>query len=352
MNIIGEIVWHGAWGKGEILTLESGIVNVRFDIGDKKLQFPEGFEKFLTFENEKLQAQALELLERKREEAARLEQERESEQERIKFEKEKRMPSAIKVKKKREKANIAFKCNFCDGGCSADNIGYKGVCSDEMIDYNIEVAHHSWCSDRASPCFRYHNGDITREALENSMAGGVVDGGFVCYESQMLTKWKAFAGYALTKENYQKPMTLSKVQTHSLCVLTTRLPDSNEQDRFVFAVFLVDETFEGDNRSEGYVTTSSKFRLSFTREEARKLKFWNYYVNRNKPENISWGQGLHRYMDDIQALQLLRDIADLKKDTKDEALAAEFYNYFLQISGFERENIPENNGALGRKQGV
>ena len=112
MNIIGEIVWHGAWGKGEILTLESGIVNVRFDIGDKKLQFPEGFEKFLTFENEKLQAQALELLERKREEAARLEQERESEQERIKFEKEKRMPSAIKVKKKREKANIAFKCNF------------------------------------------------------------------------------------------------------------------------------------------------------------------------------------------------------------------------------------------------
>ena len=345
MNIINEIVNHKAWGQGKILSLEGSIIEVEFSIGNKKLQFPEGFEKFLTFNNSELQTYALKLLEEKRTEAARIEQEKREEQERIKAAKEREMKPAPKGRKKVEKANIAFKCNFCDGGCSASDIGYKGVCSDEMIDYNIEVAHHNWCCSEDAPCSQYYNGDITRGELEDIMD----DGGFVCYESQMLINWKAFAGYALTKENYQKPMTLPKVQTHSLCVLTTRLPDSNEKDRFIFAVFLVDETFEGDNRSEGYVTTSSKFRLSFSMEEAQKLKYWNYYINSNKPESISWGQGLHRYIDDVQASQMLRDIVELKKGTKDEDLAVEFYEYFLKINGFEKDDIPENNGALLRE---
>lgn len=84
-------------------------------------------------------------------------------------------------------------------------------------------------------------------------------------------------------------------------------------------------------------------------EEAQKLKYWNYYVNSNKSESVSWGQGLHRYIDDVQASQMLRDIVELKKGTKDEALAVEFYDYFLQINGFDKEDIPENNGALLRE---
>ncbi len=306
------------------------------------MQFPEGFEKFLTFENPELQKYALDLLQEKRAEAVRIQKARQEEQERLKLAKERELKPTPKGRKKVARANIAFKCNFCDGGCSKNNIGYMGVCSDGMIDYNIEVAHHNWCCSKDAPCTQYYNGDITRAELESIMQ----DGGFVCYESQMLTNWKAFAGYALTKENYQRPMTLPKVQTHSLCVLTTRLPETSETDRFIFAVFLVDETFEGDNRTEGYVTTSSKYRLSFSMEEAQHLKYWNYYVNSNNPENISWGQGLHRYIDDVQASQILRDIVELKKGTKDEALAVEFLDCFLQINGLEKSDIPKNNGAL------
>ena len=48
------------------------------------MQFPEGFEKFLNFEKPELQDYALDLLENKRNEAARIEQEKREEQERIK----------------------------------------------------------------------------------------------------------------------------------------------------------------------------------------------------------------------------------------------------------------------------
>lgn len=344
MNIVDEVVIHKKYGYGRILRQEKNIIDVIFDAGNIKFQFPEGFEKFLTFEKEELQNFVLKLLEDKRIETARIIQEKREEQERIKAAKEREMKPAPNGRKKVEKANIAFKCNFCDGGCSIDNIGYKGVCSDEIIKHNIEVRGHKACNNAESYCFKYYNGIITREDLEDFMKVN----GSVCYESKMLINWEAHAGYSLTKENYLKPMTLPRVQTHSLCVLTTRLPYMDEKDRFIFAVFLVDDTFVGNDKNDGYVTTSSKFRLSFSMEEAQKLKYWNYCVNSNKPEKISWNQGLYRYIDDVQVSQILRDIVKLKKGTKDEELSVELYDYFLQINDFKDDDIPMNNGALLR----
>lgn len=99
----------------------------------------------------------------------------------------------------------------------------------------------------------------------------MLNDGFVCYESQMLRSWAAFAGYAHTKENYQKPMKLNKIQINSLAILTTREPYALEKDRFVFGVFIVDEAYEGDNREQGYVTTSSKYKLSLSLDDAKKF---------------------------------------------------------------------------------
>ena len=79
------------------------------------------------------------------------------------------------------------------------------------------------------------------------------EGGFVCYESAMLRDWRAFAGYVQIGKNKGTPFKLLKVQPYSLCILTTRDPDSeNESDRYIFAVFLVDETYAGDSREAGY----------------------------------------------------------------------------------------------------
>ncbi len=342
MDIINKTVTHKLWGCGTILNIDGTIVEVSFDEGIKKMQFPEAFDKFLKFDDVKCQEYAEGLITEKIEKAKAEQEQKRIEQERMLQQRIIREQPRKKNSKPVEKANIAFKCTYCNGGCSDTCIGFKGACSDDIIDYNIEVANHTWCTSDDAPCLAYYNGEISREELDEHC----IDGGFVCYECIMLSQWKAHAGFYLHGENEGKPMKLKKVQINSLALLTTRYPDSMEKDRFVFGVFLVDEAYEGDNQDEGYVTTDSKYKIELTPKEAMQIKYWNYYYNANAKDNISWGHGLHRYIDDIQAAQILRDIVKLKENTKDAELSKEFFEHFCKVNGLDADDIPEPNGAL------
>ncbi|NLI89167.1 MAG: hypothetical protein GX366_01980 [Epulopiscium sp.] len=187
-------------------------------------------------------------------------------------------------------------------------------------------------------------GRITRSELDNIHNNG----NYVCYESQMLREWKALAGVVQRGQRKGEPMKLNKVQNNSLCILTTRLPNSSERDRFIFGVFLVDENYEGDGSEAGYVTTKSKYKIKLSPKEAQKMLFWNYHANENKPEIATWSSGLHRYFEDEQAVQILKDIASLKKGTKDESLANEFLMHFSRINDIDIDLVTGNNGALMR----
>jgi hypothetical protein len=162
----------------------------------------------------------------------------------------------------------------------------------------------------------------------------------------MLRDWKAMAGVVQNGENKGKPMKLNQVQANSLCVLTTRDPQSKEEERYIFAIFLVDETYEGDGHEEGYVSTKSQYKIKLSPTEAHSLLFWNYHTNDNKPETTAWNSGLHRYFEDEQAAQILREIANIKAGTPDEHLAAEFYEHFCKINGVDIAAIGEPQGAL------
>lgn len=342
INLLDTDVKHKSFGMGKVVEQTEAYIKIEFAIGIKQFQFPEAFEKFLQCKETNKQDIILEILVIKKEELERVKKEEQS-----KIIKARQVPVKVNRAKQKscQKENIAFKCNFCDGGLSENGMGYVCACSDEMINYNIDVAHHSWCSNEESPCRQYYDGLISREELDNIIEG---EDASVCYESQMLRNWTAFAGFSWTKGNEPKPMTLKKVQVNSLSILTTREPYTDEKDRFVFGVFLVDEAYEGDNREAGYVTTTSKYKLNLTMEEAKKVLFWNYYHNENAPEKVAWGQGLHRYITDIQAASILWDIVNLKKGTTEESLAQEFLEYFCAINNVDVSEFPIMEGALQR----
>ena len=213
-----------------------------------------------------------------------------------------------------------------------------------MIRYNIEVGKRIWCSSERCYCSKYLKGKITRRKLEEYFESGDL----ICYESQMLRDWRALAGIVETGERKGRPMRLNQVQVNSLCVLTTRDPYSHEKDRYIFGVFLVDEAFEGDNREEGFVTTRSKYKIKLSPQEAHRMLFWNYHANNSQSEAIAWRSGLHRYLDDEQAVQILQDIIILKQGTKDEKLAASFLEYFARVNSIDVSRVSEKNGALQR----
>ena len=345
IDLLGHTIKHKAWGDGIVIDQSATYIKIEFAIGVKPFQYPDAFEKFLECVELNMQEAVL----------AELKAKKEKEAQRMESHVQNRMASAIvgggqsnrtsqPKKKTYPKENIAFKCNFCDGGKNVNGIGYRCACSDTLIKYNIEEAHHSWCCSDDSPCSQYYDGLIDRTTLDSYAKAGE----FVCYESQMLRDWTAFAGFVLTGENKQKPMKLNKVQINSLAILTTRDPYAPESDRFVFGVFLVDDAYEGDNRDEGYVTTTSKFKLSLPIEQARKIRFWNYYHNENAPIKTAWGQGLHRYITDEQAACILRDIVRLKANTGEASLANEFLAHFCKINRMDVQNLPNPDGALLR----
>ena len=338
MDIKGQKVTHKTFGNGIVTMQTDSLVTISFDAGEKKFQYPTAFKQFLTLCDPSAQESVVgEIKAAEQEKSALL-----AKQPLVPREV---TPISRKKKTRAARPNIAFKCNYCDGGKSSSSIGFNGICSERIIRYNIDVEQRTWCCSEDCACFNYLCGDLSRDELETELE----DGGFVCYESQMLRDWKAMAGVVQRGERKGQPMRLMNVQPSSLCVLTTREPDSTEAERIIFAVFLVDDTYDGDDHEEGFVSTQSKFKLSLSQKEAEKMLFWRYHANENKPEKEAWSSGLHRYLTDIQAVQILRDIAELKKNTKDAELAAEFLETFSKIVGVDVGDAGEPNGVLANR---
>ena len=347
MNLKNQIVIYSALGEGTIVEQKEKYLVISFASGRKMFPFPDAFPTYLTAKDPAIAAEIEMLLKEQAESKlqAQLASERMQEM-KLQAMREVAAQPAKSRAKKQERVNIAFKCNFCDGGQSSEQVGFNGICSDEQISKNITVEKRPWCTNAECPCSQYHNQEITRAELDDVQK----DGGFACYESQILRDWKASAGTILQGVNSGKSKKLKQVQTNSLCVLTSREANMPEGSRFIFAVFLVDETYEGDEQDPGFVGTSSPYRLMLSPDEAKHLLYWNYYVNAGKPATPSWGTGLHRYLDDEQAAQILRDLVEIKKGAADEQLANEFYDYFCQANNFDTSAIGPLRGALHLKK--
>lgn len=134
------MVSHKIFGKGKVVEITETMVKVLFEVGKKQFQYPQAFEKFLTCEDDAMQERMQDLIIEKNE------QEREKRQQRRKeIESRANAKKIVNVtestrKKSYPKENIAFKCNYCDGGQEDNGIGYIRACSDKMIEYNIENA--------------------------------------------------------------------------------------------------------------------------------------------------------------------------------------------------------------------
>lgn len=337
-DLLNTAVSHKTFGDGTITDIDNNYITVTFETCKKKFVYPEAFKNFLGLQDavisekvnevirikeiqEQKEKQEQDLIEK--EEAARKLQER--------FNAELQKKTSKTKKKADGHRNLAFKCNYCNGGESAAQIGYQGFCSDEVIAYNIDKKHQAGCSDEKSPCRLYQNGKMTREELDGLISGGD-EQCHICDESQMLKIWKASAGRVQYGDNKGKPKKLKDLPCNSLALLTTRLPRAKEEERIIFGIFLVDDVFEGDDVDPGYVAAKSQYSIKLTPEEAMKMKFWDFYTNPNKKDVIQWGSGLFRYLNDDQAIQILQAVVELKENTAEAQLATDILDYFCQIN--------------------
>ena len=76
------------------------------------------------------------------------------------------------------------------------------------------------------------------------------------------------------------------------------------------------------------------------------MLFWNYYYCPNAQDVIKFGSGLHRYLSDIQAAQILQDIIKVKTNEQDKIFAKEFFTEFCMRVGLDLNDIGLKEGAL------
>ena len=354
MKLCGEVVKHKAYGMGKIIEFENNYVTVLFDKSKEKKKFlyPSAFGTYIEIENKSF---IKEIQEYKKEISIEIAEEKRIDKNRIKEILAKNTKGNVVKSSKSvttktsDKNNIAFKCNYCNGGSSKESIGYKGVCSDEIIKYNINIAKNIGCSHKENMCYKYLKGEVSREEICNFYEETKSEfSNCVCYESQMLELWVAGAGTTPNGKEKGKPTALKNARANSLVALTTKIPRSPEKERLIFAVFLVEEKYKSNSKANAYVGANPKYRIQLSLEEAKELKFWDYYFNPNKVEKIVFGSGLHKYLTDIQAAQVIKKICEIKKGTLEEELSEEFLEHYCKVKNLDINNITMPNGPLQR----
>ena len=333
--MLNKKVIHKTLGEGTIVKFENNIVTVEFPEKTTTFRYPDIFAQFLRFADEDLQkdaeASANESIvkkteeERKKAEAKAAEIRRQYER-MLAEENKKHKLSAAELKNK-EHGNLAFKANFCDGGCSESCVGFKGVCSPEQIKYNIEKEKRAWCSNENSPCGRYYRGMITYAELL-----AIHKESFVCYESRMLNEWRADAGEDLSSSGTGKARRITSAKQNGLAVLTTVFPDTTE--RVIFGVFITGVVDEGDDLSAGYVKADPEYTIELTPEEAKQLNFWDYYKNAGNPDSTQWGTGLYRYLSNDVCVKILSKIVEIKSG-EEKAHAEKVLSRYLQLKSIK-----------------
>jgi hypothetical protein len=167
-------------------------------------------------------------------------------------------------------------------------------------------------------------------------------------QSRIFEDWKVFTGTIQSGNRKGQVRKLSRLARNSACLLTARNSSMPEKDRFVTGVYMVEDDFIGKQCEDGYIPAHPEHRLLLSEKESKKILFWNYYVNENHPQKMTWNAGRYRYMENIWVAQILRDIVSLKQDSDDKVAAENFFNYFCRLNHLNQDKLTKPNGALMR----
>ncbi len=284
MNLVDKKVMHKSFGKGNVVNYNDSYIRISFESGERRFVYPDVFKKYVTF----VDGKATKLVDKqieKKEEVRKGEEKLKKEM--LKQEKllEQERLELAKIKKERKVSKV---------------------------DSRIQSVF--WLKSNE--------------------------------EDKVFEDWKVFTGKIKSGENKGLPRKLGRMSGNSACLLTKRDDSVKEEERQILGVFMANDSFDGKNLEDGYITADPKYRINLSDEESKKLLFWNYYMDEKSNDKIIWNSGRQRYFDNILMAQILRDIVILKENSEHEKEVQDFFNHFCKINYINKEKLPKANGAL------
>lgn len=200
--------------------------------------------------------------------------------------------------------DIALKATYNDGN-KGNYIGFKGVCSAEILINNIKAGRVN-CSSSDNPCRKYFDNRLkVHKPKINSQ----------CYESQLFNDWKFGAGMYHNGDKAGKAIPIRRASEGDLAIVTTRFPDTEEKDRKIVGIYKIAKVDEETKDTMGtLLVADEKGRLELPADIAAELNFWDYY----NPTSIDkqWHEGLFRYMEKEKTDSILLSLDKLLVDEK------------------------------------
>lgn len=165
-------------------------------------------------------------------------------------------------------------------------------------------------------------------------------------QQKTFTDWQIFTGEVQSGKNKGQPNRAPRLRPNSAVLLTERGSGQEETERRILGLYMVHELFSGDLSEDGMITSHPEFRIELSDEEAEKMLFWNYYMNKSHPNRTSWNSGKFRYFDNVWTAQILKDIIALQTDEAQINITKNFLEYFCKMNALDIDNIPGVSGAL------
>lgn len=165
-------------------------------------------------------------------------------------------------------------------------------------------------------------------------------------KQNVFNEWEVFAGTIQSGDNKGNSNRPARLRPNSAVLLTTRDEEQPETERKIIGLYMVHETLSGNSIDDGIVFSHEKYRIQLTEEQADKLLFWNYYINKNFPHRTTWNSGKYRYFDNMWMAQILKDTIEISTDEEQIKLLRDFLQYFCTMNAIDMDNIPEADGAL------
>ncbi|MHC1761761.1 MAG: hypothetical protein AB9917_20055 [Negativicutes bacterium] len=163
-----------------------------------------------------------------------------------------------------------------------------------------------------------------------------------CYESNLFRDWEYGAGWDHYGVRGDSPRHIKNTGIGKIAILTARFPGDQEKDRKIVGIFKIAEISIGDETEETMIRADEYFRIKLPEDEAMELNFWEYYKNAQSDECF-WGQGLFRYLEDMQIAQILTAVSETIKSEKEKFMVMQLLEEVKGAIG--QEMITEPRGA-------
>jgi hypothetical protein len=184
-------------------------------------------------------------------------------------------PINLQIVEKVNGTNVALKCVYNDNDFSKQ-------CSPELCEYN------------------WKSGGIYCKQLDNPCRQGKAD----CYESRIWIDFKFGVGVYQNGPRAGKAIPIKNAKVGKVAILTTRMPNTPETDRYIFGIFDIAD-IKRDNEKDYYIHGNKETSIKI--DPKIKLKFHDFYKNKNSSKEAEdfWGSGLFRLPNDEEIYKIL-----------------------------------------------